>query len=213
MSRLFAGIYDWFMRDTERACLAAWRATLLGPLRGHVVEVGAGTGANLAHYPSDLASLTLCEPDAHMRAKLQHNIAQSASRETSILDASVESLPMQDASVDVIVCTLVLCSVSDPALALKSFARVLRPGGSLVYIEHVAAHNDPTRLRLQRRIDGVWSRVAEGCHVTRDTAASIRQAGFEVVHEQRESMRKALPWLRPTIRGVALWPLVTSSPS
>ena len=194
-----AAIYDWFMRDTEQACLAGWRAELLADLRGEVLDVGAGTGANLAHYPADVR-VVLAEPDPHMRDKLAARPEVVASRFT-VIDAPIERLPFADARFDAVVCTLVLCSVEDPARALAEIRRVLRPDGQLVFLEHVAAH-DHGRRAWQGRIEPFWRRIAGNCHLTRETGETLRAAGF-VVDERRESMRKAVPWVRPSIRGVA----------
>lgn len=210
MSRLVAAIYDPFMRETERACLRAWRRELLSTLSGPVLEVGAGTGANLALYPDAVRALTVCEPDAGMRAKLSAAVettrALNPSREVTVLDAPAERLPFEDGSFDAVVCTLVLCTVGDPRAALGEMYRVMRPGARLHYIEHVAAYDNPARLRWQRRVEPLWRVVADGCRVTRDTGATIREAGFDVEHERRESVRKALPWVRPSVRGVAVKP-------
>ncbi len=203
-----AAIYDSFMRKSELACLRDWRRALLVGLSGDVLEVGAGTGANLALYPEAVRSLTVSEPDAAMRERLSAALAaervRSPSRAVTVLDAPAERLPLADASMDAVVCTLVLCSVRDPREALGELRRVLRPGGRLHYLEHVAAHDDPERLRWQRRVEPVWRVVAGNCHVTRDTGALIRDAGFDVEDERRESVRKALPWVRPSVRGVAV---------
>lgn len=209
MSLFMAAIYDRFMRQTEAACFVHWRAELLRSLSGRVLEVGAGTGANLRHYPAAVTSLVLCEPDPHMRGKLAQRLAheiKSTHDSPVINEAGAERLPFEDRSFDAVVCTLVLCSVSDPARALSELRRVLVPGGRLVFIEHVAAHDNPSRLQWQRRIEPAWKHVAGNCHLTRDTERAIRDAGFELETVQRESVRKALPWVRPSIRGTAVNP-------
>jgi ubiquinone/menaquinone biosynthesis C-methylase UbiE len=99
----------------------------------------------------------------------------------------------------------VLCSVKDPAASLAEIRRVLRPGGRYVFLEHVAS-DDPTRLRWQKRIEPAWRVLADNCHVTRRTEESIRAAGFAIERITRESVRKALPIVRPSIRGVARQP-------
>jgi len=124
-----------------------------------------------------------------------------------LLSAPCESLPFPDATFDAVVSTLLLCSVPDPSRALSEVHRVLRPGGTLVFLEHVAATDAPGRLAWQRRIEPFWKRIAGNCHLTRHTGETIRAAGFLVEHETRESMRKAMPFLRPTVRGLARKPL------
>jgi ubiquinone/menaquinone biosynthesis C-methylase UbiE len=202
MSRALAFIYDRFMQTSERACLAEWRAELLAGVAGDVLEVGAGTGANLRHYPTTVRRLVVAEPEPHMRKRLARRLAE-AGRAVELSEADVMALPFADASFDVVVCTLVLCSVPDPARALAEIRRVLRPGGRLVFLEHVAADERPDRLAWQRRLEPLWRHVAGNCHVTRRTGALIRDAGFVVDDERRQSVRKALPIVRPSVRGVA----------
>jgi ubiquinone/menaquinone biosynthesis C-methylase UbiE len=200
MSRIIAALYDRMMKATEDACLSAWRAELLAPLSGAVLEVGAGTGASLAHYPPGVSRLVLAEPDPAMRRRL----AKRAGERADVVDAPAENLPFADGSFNAVVCTLVLCSVRDPAAALAEIRRVLKPGGRLVFIEHVAAWDNPARLRWQRRIEPIWKRLMGNCHVTRKTEETIRAAGFEVRDVKRESLRKAIPISRPSVRGIAL---------
>lgn len=196
MDRLFAHFYDRFMAGTEEACLRQWRAELLAHANGDVLEIGAGTGANVTFYPPD-AKLTLCEPSPAMRAILAQNAPNAV-----LCASEAEELPFADASFDSVVTTLVLCTVKSPAASLAEVARVLRPDGRLFFLEHVVSH-DPKRRRWQKVLDPAWSRFAGGCHCCRDTEHALKQAGFVVESIARESMRKAFPILRPTIRGVA----------
>jgi ubiquinone/menaquinone biosynthesis C-methylase UbiE len=203
MSWLMAAVYDRFMRASEEACLAQWRAELLRDLSGAVLEVGAGTGVTLPHYPKSIARLVLSEPDAHMRRKLQKKVDSSALRNIEISDASLDSLPFKAGEFDAVICSLVLCSVPDQPAALAAIARVLKPGGRLLFLEHVAADGRPGRLKWQRRVEPVWKHLMGTCHLTRRTEAAIAAAGFEIERIQRESIRKALPIVRPSIRGLA----------
>jgi len=204
MSWLMASIYDRFMAGMEEACGAAWRRELLSDLGGDVLEIGAGTGRNLDHYGDGVSRLVLTEPDAHMRRRLAARLAASpfAARAEVRGDLATRLGP-PDASFDAVVTTLVLCSVDDVAATLAELRRVLRPGGRLVFLEHVAS-DDPSRLAWQRRLEPVWKLVAGGCHLCRDTARAIESAGFTIDTITRESARKALPIVRPTIRGVAV---------
>jgi len=113
---------------------------------------------------------------------------------------------MPDESFDAVVSTLVLCSVRDVHGALREIFRVLRPGGRLLFVEHVAAHPDSRRFAWQRRLEPLWKRVAGNCHLTRDTEGALRRAGFQLEGIERESMRKAMPFIRRCIRGVARKP-------
>lgn len=201
-----ATLYDPFMHASEEASLGPWRTALLASLSGEVLELGAGTGANLAHYPASVTKLVLTEPDAAMRVRLERAVrADGSGRAHSVIDASAERLPFVDGAFDSVVSTLLLCSVTSPMLTLAEVRRVLRPGGRLVFIEHVASDR-PDQLRWQQRIEPVWKLLAGNCHLTRSTERSLKVAGFTFESITRESMRKALPFLRPTIRGIARVP-------
>jgi ubiquinone/menaquinone biosynthesis C-methylase UbiE len=206
MGRLIAAIYDRLTEASEKACLQQWRAELLRDLTGHVLEVGAGTGRNIPFYPAGLARLVLTEPDQYMRRKLSQKVRTQAPHRADLLDASLDALPFPAEAFDAVVGTLVLCSVPHPDKALGEIHRVLKPGGQYVFLEHVAAEDRPRRLRWQRRVEPFWKRISGGCHLTRRTADAIVAAGFTVADIRRESMRKAWPLVRPTIRGVARRP-------
>lgn len=200
MSWFVAKLYDRFMDASEQACLRQWRRELLADVEGRVLEVGAGTGANIEHYPTDV-ELVLSEPDPHMRRRLTER-----SPAHRVLSARIEQIPVANDSFDTVVATLVLCSVDRQARALAEIHRVLKPGGRYLFLEHVGADEGTPRRRLQRGVEPVWKRFADNCHLTRDTERAISSAGFELEQVRRESMRKALPWVRPTIRGVARKP-------
>lgn len=202
MSWFFSGFYDRFMARTEAVSLGAWRSELLGGLEGRVVEIGAGTGVNLPHYGDGLESLALCEPDGGMRRQLAARLpAEGVAR---VHAEGAERLPAEDGSVDVVVSTLVLCTVPDPAAALAEARRVLRPGGRLVFLEHVAAPAGTPERRLQGWIDPVWRHLAGGCRLVRDTEATIRAAGFHIDALVHAPMKPAPRFVRPTVRGVAV---------
>lgn len=201
---LFARVYDRAVAPAEEACFQAWRADLLAGLSGTVVEVGAGTGANLAHYPAAVERLVLTEPTPAMLRQLRDHLDRvDPGIDVEVHRAAASSLPLGDDEADAVVTTLVLCSVPDQAAVLAEARRVLRPGGRLVFLEHVAAEDRPDRLRWQRRVDPLWSFVAAGCHLTRRTEAAIAEAGFALGEVTHESARKASPLVRPTIRGAA----------
>ncbi len=204
MSWLMSALYDRFMRQSEQACLERWRGELLHELSGSVLEVGAGTGATLAHYPASVSRLVLCEPDPHMRRKLQARVAALAPQRARVADCPAQVLGFPDGSFDAVVSSLVLCSVPDQGAALAEIRRVLKPGGRLVFLEHVAADGNPPRLKWQKRLEPVWKRLMDNCHLTRRTEAAIAASGFRIERVQRESIRKAMPLVRPSIRGVAV---------
>lgn len=200
MSWLMAAVYDRVMSGAEEACLGEWRRELIAPLAGDVLEVGAGTGVNVVHYGADVTRLVLAEPEPNMRRRLTRT-ARLAHAEIS--DASLERLPWPDASFDAVVCTLVLCSVPDVARAVAEIHRVLRPSGTLAFLEHCAADDGSSRLRWQRRIEPIWAHLAGNCHVTRRPDRALVAAGFTLGSVERTSIRKALPWVRPSVRGLA----------
>lgn len=200
-----AAVYDRMMRRVEGAGLGEWRRELLGSLSGVVLEIGAGTGANLGHYPASVERLVLTEPDRFMRARLQRAVGGGRPHGVAVevVEASAERLPFPDNGFDAVVGTLVLCSVPDPTAALAEVRRVLRPGGRLVFIEHVAASDRPTLARWQRRVEPVWKRVAGGCHLTRPTEALIAAAGLEPGTVDSARMPKGPALLGPVVRGAA----------
>lgn len=200
MSWWFAPFYDGFMRKSEEACVKGWRRELLSGVEGDVLDLGAGTGANLPFLSRD-ARVVAAEPDPAMSKQLRLR-ARELNLSVDVVNAEAEALPFHDESFDAVVSTLVLCTVRDPERALAEARRVLRPGGRLIFLEHVAA-DDPGRYRWQRLLEPVWRPIAGGCHVTRRTHETIERAGFSIESIERESMRKAVPIVRPSIRGVA----------
>src|ERR1700720_836930 len=133
--KFFAATYDRQMRRVEKAGLTDLRASLLAQAEGRVLEIGGGTGANLAHYGPGVTSLTITEPEIPMLKRLERRVEAEAPR-TTVLRAPAEDLPFEDDTFDVVVSTLVLCGVSDQQRALHEMRRVLRPGGQLLFIEH-----------------------------------------------------------------------------
>src|SRR4051812_5165686 len=167
----------------EKHGAAEHRARLLGNVAGRVLEIGAGTGSNLVHYPRTVTSLVALEPEPRLRALLE-DAARSVSFPVTVVDGVADRLPVDDASVDAVVSSLVLCSVPDQAAALAEIHRVLRPGGRFFFWEHV--RGDGGLARVQGALDAtVWPFVGGGCHVGRDTAAAIGAAGFTVERLER----------------------------
>src|SRR6478609_11597113 len=199
--RLFARMYDRLTAGTEKACLSAHRRALLAGVQGDVIEIGGGTGANLPYYGEGVETLTVVEPSRPMIRRLQRRIDEYAPG-AKLLQAPAEDLPFEADSFDVAVSTLVLCTVDDQPRALNELRRVLRPGGRLLFMEHVRA-DDPKLARLQDRMLPINRRIAHGCHCNRPTLETIRAAGFEVTELEHDTIAHAPKFIRPLIVGAA----------
>jgi ubiquinone/menaquinone biosynthesis C-methylase UbiE len=198
--RFFAWTYDRFTARTEKACLAGHRQTLIAGARGDVIEIGGGTGANLPYYGDRVATLTITEPSQPMIGRLQRRINERAPG-AKLLRAPAEDLPFEDDSFDAAVSTLVLCSVDDQPRALRELRRVLRPGGQLLFVEHVRSE-EPRLARLQDRMNRINNLVVH-CDCNRPTLDSIRAAGFSIKKLEHGTLEKAPPFVRPLVVGVA----------
>ena len=203
MSWLMAALYDPVLRIAERRGLDGWRHEVLSELAGRVLEIGAGTGSNLPHYPPAVTELVLAEPDRHMREQLRRRLAREPERRLTLSDADATALPFVDGVFDAVVMTLVLCTIADVPRALAEARRVLKPGGALVFLEHVGGAEGSRRLRWQRRMEPAWRRVAGGCRLTRDTLAAIERAGFTLERCAQSDLPGALRFGSPVVRGIA----------
>jgi SAM-dependent methyltransferase len=172
---------------SERKGADGYRRRLLAGLAGRVIEVGAGTGINFRHYPRAVAEVLAVEPEPNLRA-----MAEAAAHESPVpvrvVAGTAEALPAQDGSIDAGVSAGLLCSVPDPAAALTELARVIRPGGELRFYEHVISRRRRGAL-LPR---GLWERAMGGCRTSRDTAAAIAHAGFDVQSIERFTFHPTL---------------------
>ena len=200
--RFFAAIYDKALAGTEKAGLGAHRKTLLSAAAGRVIEIGAGTGANLPYYSDAVEELVICEPEEPMSRRLERKLA-SIGRKVRVERAPAENLPVDKESFDVVVSTLVLCTVGDPRRALAELRRVLKPGGRLLFIEHVRAE-DPGLARWQDRLNFLNKGIAHGCNCNRNTVEQITAAGFKLIKLDRDRLRKAPPLVRPLVVGIAV---------
>jgi ubiquinone/menaquinone biosynthesis C-methylase UbiE len=194
-------MYDRGLKGTEDAGLREMRRETLAAARGRTIDLGAGTGANLGLYPDAVTELILAEPDPHMVKQLRTKLAQSG-RAAELVEAPAERLPFEDSSFDTAVFTLVLCTVPDPEAALAEAARILKPGGKLLFIEHVRAE-DAGLARWQDRLEKPWRFAADGCHCNRDTVAKIEASPLTVERVERGRLPKAPPLVRPLVRGSA----------
>lgn len=194
---LKARIYDFGMR-LAGSRMDACRKALVAEARGHVLELGIGTGQNVRFYDSD-ARVIGVEPD---RAMLQAAVARAATAAASVqlVLGLGEALPFRNDTFDQVVASLVLCSVASPAQTLSEVRRVLKPGGQLRFYEHVRSESAGWA-RVQDLAAPVWRRLADGCWPNRQTVAAIRQAGFEV--ESIEGFSLGPHLTRPQVLGVA----------
>jgi SAM-dependent methyltransferase len=181
----FARMYVKASGNAERRGATEHRRRLLDGLAGTVVELGAGHGLNFPHYPPTVSAVIAIEPEPTLRAHATE-AAANAPVPVRVLGGVADELPLEDASVDAAVASLVLCSVPDPDRALAELHRVLRPGGELRFYEHVIPNCQPRRLLLQAADhSGLWPRIAGGCHPARDTTTAIERAGFEIQASER----------------------------
>ncbi len=200
--RFFAAVYDPMLAAVEKAGLGAHRERLLSTAAGRVIEIGAGTGANLPFYGDAVSDLVVCEPAEPMARRLERKLALSG-RSIRVVRAPAENLPVENARFDVAVSTLVLCTVGDPQRALAELHRVLKPGGRLLFVEHVRAE-EPRLARWQDRLNFLQKRIGQGCNCNRDTVGSITAAGFAIANLTRDQLRKVPPIIRPLVVGVAV---------
>ncbi len=184
--RWFAAFYDRMARIEERGALGRLRAKLLSDVHGDVLEIGAGTGTNFAHYPPD-ARVVALEPDPHMLKRAERQRTPNV----ELRQAPAERLPCEDASFDVVVSTLVLCTVDDVPAALAEIKRVLRPGGELRFIEHV--RSDGVVGRMQDVLQPAYGWFAGGCQWNRRTEDALRAAGFALPALSRTKLAPPMP--------------------
>ncbi|XRQ15924.1 class I SAM-dependent methyltransferase [Actinomadura welshii] len=200
---IFARLYPRLDAASAKAGGSEHRAELLAGASGRVLEVGAGHGANFAHYPPEVGEVVAVEPEPRLRAKADA-LAARAPVPVTVRPGLAEELDADDASFDVVVASLVLCSVRDPVRVLAEIRRVLRPGGELRYYEHVRG-STPRKVRFQRWADVVWPFLAAGCHVSRPTDEWIARSGFTVRDERRFEFPPSGPNpASPHVIGVAV---------
>ena len=201
--RIFAAVYDRVFEAIEDAGLRDRRRALLARVDGRVLELGAGTGLNLPLYPDQgFSELVLTEPEEPMARRLDERV-DALSPVPSVVRAPAEKLPFDDASFDTVVSTLVLCTVGDQDAALREVRRVLKPGGRLLFLEHVRSE-DPGRAKWQDRLHGPWKAIGYGCNCNRATVPAIEASGFKLVDLEHGTLPKSPPIVRPLAIGVAV---------
>jgi ubiquinone/menaquinone biosynthesis C-methylase UbiE len=207
--RIFSASYDRFMAATEKAGLRDERRRLLGQAMGRTIEIGAGTGLNLDHYPATVTELVLTEPDPKMAKRLRRRLDGSG-RTAEVVEAPGERLPFPDNDFDTAVATLVLCTVPDQEATLREIARVLKPGGRFLFIEHVRSQ-DERLAKWQDRFHGAWKLFGDGCNCNRDTLAAIEASQLELAQVEHGAIPRAIPLVKPKIFGAASAPFSVSN--
>ena len=186
-STLSEWFFAKFWAKTHRSLEAKFRPTkerLFNGISGKVLEIGPGTGSNFQFYPKNI-ELIAVEPNIHMHPYMKEEaVAQGLN--VRIEHAFLEDLNIEDASLDAVVSTLVLCSVRDQEKAIRDILRILKPSGTFYFIEHVAATEGSMMRLAQGIVTPLWKRLADGCHPNRETWRTLEEAGFsklEFVHE------------------------------
>jgi ubiquinone/menaquinone biosynthesis C-methylase UbiE len=203
--RMIAAAYDnLIMASVQKRGFDDRRAALARQATGRTIEIGAGTGLNLEHYPAAVTDLTLTEPGPHMSRRLAERVRAVNRPNTTVVQAPGESLPFEDDVFDTALATLVLCTAPDPDKVLREIARVLKPGGRFLFIEHVRS-DDPGVAKWQDRWIHVWPYLADGCHCNRDTRAAIERSPLQLADADVDTgkLNGAPPIVRPLIVGSA----------
>jgi ubiquinone/menaquinone biosynthesis C-methylase UbiE len=197
VERPLAALYDRLMSSSEQRWLGEARRQLLAGLAGRVLEIGAGTGANFQHYPSQV-QVTAIEPSIHFLKRARAKIA-TAQASIELKEADAQALPFANDTFDAAVATLVFCTIPNPIKALAEVKRVTRAGAPLLMIEHVKARTPGIQL-LQNLWNPCQNFIGGGCNVNRDTEAVVRDAGFQV-QEVRELVTELFLWPQVLIRA------------
>ena len=195
---VFPRLMDWMLRGPVHQ---AERQQLLDSVRGEVLEVGFGTGLNLAHYPAGVTRLTAIDVTTMLPVRVARRIA-AVSFPVTRAELRGERLPFPDAQFDCVVTTFTLCSIGDAVPALREMRRVLKPDGSYVFLEH-GRSDDPRVARRQDFVNPLQRRVARGCNINRRIDALIREAGLEIRSLDRYVLQGAPRMMAEMYRGVA----------
>jgi SAM-dependent methyltransferase len=206
--RLFAAYYPKLVERSERAGQRETRRQLIAEARGRTLELGAGSGLNLRHYTAAVTELIITEPSPHMLAHLRTELRERppAAGSWKLVEAGAEELPFEDGSFDTVVCTFVLCTVPDPDRAVAEVARVLAPGGRMLFLEHVHAGEGTALGRFQDLVELPHRYLAAGCYPNRRTGELLERSTLEVERLERGRQPASVPTVRPTIIGAARAP-------
>ena len=176
-SNVFPWLYDLVMRTVEGGPLARWRRSIVQPLRGRVLEIGAGTGLDFRHY-DPAVTVVATDVDIGMLARARARAA-TANATVLLVAADAEALPFRAGAFDGAVIGLALCSIPRPSIALAEVCRTVRSGSAVRLLEHVRVGNR-TVARLQDWLTPAWARLAGGCHLNRDAVTTVIHSGLTV---------------------------------
>lgn len=206
--RLFAFYYPRLIALSENAGQRETRRELISQATGRTLEIGAGSGLNLPHYGERVSELVVTEPSAPMLDQLRAALDADPPPVGGwkLVQAGGEELPFEDAGFDTVVGTYVLCTIPDPDRALAEIARVLRPGGRLLFLEHVHAGEGSLLGRFQDLVELPHRYLAAGCHPNRRTEAMLDESPLEVERLRHGTQPRSIPTVRPTILGTARRP-------
>jgi ubiquinone/menaquinone biosynthesis C-methylase UbiE len=204
--RLFALWYPVVAEVAERAGQRETRRDLAGQASGRTLEIGAGSGLNLPHYTAAVTELVVSEPSPHMLAQLRTSLSEAPPPVGSwkLVQAGGEELPFEDESFDTVVATFVMCTIPDPARAFAEIARVLKPGGQYLFLEHVHAGEGTVLGRFQDIVEVPHRYIAAGCHPNRRTEELLAQSPLQVRRLEHGRQPRAIATVRPTILGSAV---------
>jgi ubiquinone/menaquinone biosynthesis C-methylase UbiE len=198
--KLWASGYERLSAREDRHGGREYRRRVVEEAGGEVLEIGAGTGSNFPLY-RHAARVVALEPDPDMRARAER-AAGEVSVPVEVVEGDALALPFPDGSFDTVVSSLVLCTIPDPIRALSEARRVLRPGGTLRFYEHVRS-SEPGLARWQDRLERPWGWIGKGCHPNRDTLGLITSSGLRVIDVDEFNFSAAPKLVRPHIIGVA----------
>ena len=204
--RLFALWYPIVIERAERAGQRETRSALVAQASGRTLEIGAGSGLNLPHYTAAVTELVVSEPSPHMLAHLRSELKDEPPPVGSwkLVEAGGEGLPFEDDSFDTVVATYVLCTIPDPARALAEIARVLKPGGRYLFLEHVHAGEGTALGRFQDLIEVPHRYIAAGCYPNRRTEQLLEESPLRLERLEHGRQPRSIPTVRPTIIGSAV---------
>lgn len=210
--RLFALYYPPLLELAERAGQRETRHELIARAHGRTLELGAGSGINLPHYTDAVSELVVTEPSPHMLEHIHRALGEASIPVTAVevLAASADAVPFPDASFDTVVATFILCTTPDPGAVLQEIHRVLRPGGTYVFLEHVHAGEDTLLGRFQDLVELPHRYIAAGCHPNRRTERLLHDSPLDVAELVHGRQPRAPLTVRPTIRGLAVRPAASA---